>query len=148
MRTGTTGFRPPRRAARGFSYVEILVSVLLLAILLVPALDSLSSAIRGGDNQLGARQLALRSKMEETLSKPFGALYAHTYLGGGNTTTSVSATFSDAAGAGDRRVVVLYRFDAATKALSGNDTGLLFVSVYFETDGSSGALNTLAGRWW
>ncbi len=140
--------RSLRRAARGFSYVEILVSVLLMAILLVPALDSLSGAIRGGDNQLAARQLVLRSKMEETLSKPFRALYAQTYLSGGNTATSVSAAFSDAPGAVDRRVVVLYRFDAATNALSGNNTGLLYVSVYFETDGSARALNTLAGQWW
>ena len=148
MRAGGTGLRERRRAARGFSYVEILVSVLLLAILLVPALDSLSSAIRGGDSQLAARQLDLRNKMEETLSKPFGALYAQTYLSGANTTTSVSTTFSDAAGVADRRVVVLYRFDAATKALSSNDTGLLFVSAYYETDGSARALNTLTGRWW
>jgi hypothetical protein len=42
----------------------------------------------------------------------------------------------------------LYRFDAATNALSSNDTGLLYVNVYYEADGSANALNTLAGRWW
>jgi len=44
--------------------------------------------------------------------------------------------------------MVLYRFDAATNALSSNDTGLLYVSVYYAADGSANALNTLAGRWW
>ena len=86
--------------------------------------------------------------MEEVLSKPFNDLYAETYLSGGNTTTSVSTKFSDAAGSVDRHVVVLYRFDAATNALSTNDTGLLYVSVYSEADGSANALNTLIGRWW
>lgn len=137
-----------RASARGFSYAEILLSVILLAVLLVPALQSLNSAILGSGNNLAVRQLNLRSKMEEVLSKPFGALYAETYLSGGNTANSVSANFSDASGTADRRVVVLYRFNAVTKALSANNTGLLFVSVYFEADGSATALSTLAGRWW
>lgn len=134
-------------SVRGFSYAEILLSVVLLAVLLVPALQSLNSAILGSGNNLAARQLSLRSKMEEVLSNPFGPLYAETYLSGGNT-TSVSANFSEASGTPDRRVVVLYRFDAGTNALSSNDTGLLWVSVYFEADGSANALSTLAGRWW
>ena len=60
----------------------------------------------------------------------------------------MSSNFSDATGVTDRRVVVFYRYDVATNALSANDTGLLLVSVYYETDGSGNALNTLAGRWW
>lgn len=142
-------FRHPVRAAQcGYSYAEVLLAVLLLAVLLVPALQALNTAILGSGNNLGARQLNLRSKMEQVLGKPFGVLYAQTYLVGGNTTTSVSTSFSDAAGSTDRRVVVFYRFEAGTKALSSSDTGLLWVSVYFEADGSANALNTLAGRWW
>lgn len=133
---------------RGFSYAEVLLSCILLAILLVPAMQAVNAAISGGSSNIAARQLALRSEMEEVLSKPFGELYAETYLSGGNTTTSVSTKFSDAAGAVDRHVVVLYRFDAATNALSANNTGLLYVSVYSEAEGSANALNTLVGRWW
>ncbi len=81
-------------------------------------------------------------------ARPFYDLYAQTYLGGGNTTTSVSASFSDAVGAPDRRNVVLYRYDASAGALSANDTGLVFASVYYEAEGSANALNTLVGRWW
>jgi Tfp pilus assembly protein PilV len=133
---------------RGFSYVGVLLSVVLLGILLVPALQALNMAIPGNTGNQAARQYARQSKMEEVLSRPFGALYAETYLAGGNTTTSVSANFSDTAGATDRLVVVLYRYDAITNALSGNDTGLLYVNVYYESDGSAYALNTLASRWW
>lgn len=140
--------KAPYGRERGFSYAEVLLSVMLLAILLVPAMQALNSAILGGSNNLAARQFNLRNKMEEVLSKPFGKLYAETYLTGGNTITSVSASFSDASGAADRRIVVLYRFDAATNALSSNDTGLLYVSVYYEAEGNANALNTLAGRWW
>lgn len=132
----------------GFSYAEILLSIMLLAILLVPAMQALNTAILGSTSNLAARQLALRSKMEEVLAKPFRALYAETYLTGGNTATSVSTNFSDASGSADRRNVVLYRYDASTKALSTNDTGLLYVSVYYEAEGDASALNTLVGRWW
>ena len=56
--------------------------------------------------------------------------------------------YSDAAGAPDRRVVVLYRYDVATKALSSNDTGLLYVNTYYEAEGAANGLSTLVGRWW
>jgi len=143
----TLTFNPS--AQSGFFYAEVLLSVLLLGILLVPALQALNTAISGSTSNLAARQLTLRSKMEEVLSQPFSALNAKTYLPGGNTATSVSAPpLSDPSGAANRRIVVLYRFDAATNALSSNDTGLVQVNVYYEADGSANALNTLAGRWW
>ena len=145
-----------RHAQRGFSYAEVLLSVMLLAILLVPALQALNNGISGSviSSSLATRQLNLRSKMEEVLSKPFGALYAETYLSDCtptadcNTPTSGNPRFSDSSGAANRRVVVFYRFDAATNAQSANDTGLLLVSVYYEAEGSANALNTLVGRWW
>jgi len=134
---------------RGFSYVEILLSVVLLAILLVPALEALHSGIAGGGtSSLAARELMLRDKMERVLARPFADLYSETYLPGGNTTASISAPLSDIAGAPDRRNVVLYRYDASTRALSDSDTGLVFVSVYYEAEGSARALNTLVGGWW
>jgi len=141
---------PSRRGARahGFSYVEVLVSVVLLAVLLVPALQSLQGGVRNAVTpSMAARPQLLRAKIEEVLSSPFPELYAATYVGGANT-TGINATFSDAVGAANRRVVVLYRYNAATKALSTNDTGLLYVSAYYSADGSAGAVATLAGRWW
>jgi hypothetical protein len=126
----------------------VLLSVLLLAILLVPGLQALNTAAAGSNNSVAARQLNLRSKLEEVVSNPYGELYSDTNLSGGNTLTSVSSKFSDAVGAADRRVVVLYRFDAVTNALSSSDTGLLYANVYYEAEGSGIALNTLVGRWW
>ena len=141
---------PVRSIQRGFSYVEVLLSVILLTILLVPALQALNTGIAGsaGVSSFATRQLGLRSKMEEVLSQPFTGLYAETYKSGGNTATSVSTSFSDTSGAASRRVVVFYRFDAATNTLSANDTGLLYVSVYYEAEEGVNALNTLVGRWW
>lgn len=145
--------QPPARrprTQRGLTYAEVLLSVVLLAILLVPALQALNTGIAGitSASGLATRQLSLRSKMDEVLGKPYGQLYAETSVVGGNTTSSVSAAFSDAAGGPGRRVVVLYRFNASTNVLSATDTGLLYVSVYDEAEGSANALNTLVGRWW
>jgi hypothetical protein len=134
--------------SRGFSYAEVLLSVLLLSVLLVPALRSLNAALAANNNDSAAREATLRSKMEEVLAKPFGMLYGETYGPGGNTTTSISSSCSDSAGAADRRVVVLYRYDVATNALSSNDTGVVLVATYFQDEGSANALTTLVGRWW
>jgi hypothetical protein len=133
----------------GFSYAEVVLSVVLLAVLLVPALEALQSGIAGSQgSSVSTRQLMLRDKMERVLARPFADLYAETYRPGGNTASSVSAAFSDPAGTPGRREVVLYRHDASTQSLSASDTGLVFVSVYYEAEGSANALNTLVGRWW
>ncbi len=133
----------------GFAYVEVLLSAVLLAVLLVPALQALQSGIRDvATPSMAARPPLLRAKMEEVLSNPFPVLYAATYVAGSNT-TGANATFSETSGpAADQRTVVLYRYDVSTKALSAGDTGLLYVSVYYTADGSANALTTLAGRWW
>jgi hypothetical protein len=136
-------------AIGGFSYVEILLSVVLLAVLLVPAVEALQTAILGRPTAAATPgTLALQSKMEQVLAAPFSRIYGESYAAGGNTPTSVSALFSDAAGTPDRRIVVIYRYDASTKTLSGADTGLAYVSVYYEAQGASGAVATLVGRWW
>ena len=138
------------RRQRGFSYVEVLLSVVLLAVMLAPALDALQSALAG--NQGGAaelaRQLALRDKMERVLARPFTELYVQTYAPGGNTASSVSASLSDPVGTPERRTVVLYRYDGSAAALSAADTGLVRILVYYESEGAGRALTTLVGRWW
>ena len=143
-----TSFHFSRRRQRAFAYVEVLLSVLLLSVLLAPALQALGTGIIGSGNNLAARQLALRSRLEEVLAAPFGDLYAETYQSGGNTTTSLSSTYSDSVGTPDRLVVVLYRYDIATNALSSNDTGLLYVNANYAAEGAANGLATLAGRWW
>lgn len=130
-------------------YIEVLLSAVLLAVLLVPALQALQTGVGGGaSSAMAARPPALAAKMEEVLSNPFALLYAQTYAGGGNSDTTAKAALSDAVGATDRRLVVTYRYDASSRALSGSDTGLLQLRVYYEAEGSAVALRTLAGRWW
>jgi len=137
----------PDPRQRGIAYVEVVLSVVLMLVLLVPALQALQTGIAGGQSPAAAvRQANLRAKMEEVLAKPFYDLYAQTYLAGGNT-TAANAAYSDSSGS-DPRVVVLYRYDPTTNALSANDTGLVFVSVYYAADGPAQALDTLVGKWW
>lgn len=139
----------PRLNQQGFAYMEVMLSAVLLAVLLVPALRALQSGVAGGaTSPMAARPPALSAKMEEVLSRPFPDLYAETYNVGGNSASLVNINLSDAAGATDRRVVVIYRYDSSAKALSASDTGLLFVHVYYEAEGSANAIDTLAGRWW
>jgi Tfp pilus assembly protein PilV len=137
------------RHQRGFSYVEVLLSVVLLAVMLAPALDALQSGVAGNQGaELVARQLALQDKMERVLARPFNELYVQTYAPGGNTASSVSAALSDPVGTPERRTVVLYRYDGSAAALSAADTGLVRVLVYYENEGAGRALTTLVGRWW
>ena len=132
---------------RGFSYIEVLLSMVLLAVLLVPALEALQTGVAGNQGAaITARQLALRDKMERVAARPFYDLYAMTYQPGGNS-TALNATLSDPAGTPDRRNVAIYRYDAAAAALTNNDTGVIRVSVYYENQPGM-ALNTLIGRWW
>jgi hypothetical protein len=125
--------------------VEVIVALALVVTALVPALEALQSGVRGNTMLAGiaARDALLRAKMEEVLARPFDALNAETYLSGGNTTSSVSAALSDAAGA-ERRIVILYRTDGS--AVSSADTGLLRIRVAYEAGGI--ALETLKAKWW
>jgi Tfp pilus assembly protein PilE len=159
--------RPPASLKQhGFTYTEVMLSAVLLAVLLVPALEALQTGIAGGATQsVAARSPLLSAKMEEVLAKPFTELYAESYKtacdstcnpagsSACNSATLLNCNLSDAANAAnatDRRVVVLYRYDAdpSTRGLSVGDTGLLYIRVYFAAEGSANALNTLAGRWW
>ena len=139
----------PIARERGFTYIEVLLSVVLLVALLVPAMEALQSGL--ANNQGAAvrgRDRPLREKMETTLAKPFATLYAETYAPGGNTMASVSASLSDPSGSAGRRNVILYRYDPSSAALSTDDTGVLAIQVYYEADGTAGAVATLIGRWW
>lgn len=133
-----------RRLQGGLSYVEVVVATILVVVALVPAMNALQGATIGsGVHQSEAvKQQQLQSKMEEVLARPFGELYAQTYLAGGNT-VAPNAALSDGAVVG-RRVVVLYRFSGS--ALTSADSGLLRIQVGFDAGGPT--LDTLKGRWW
>lgn len=134
-----------RSASAGLAYLEVMVALLLIIMALVPALNALQTDARGTPAlvAVSARDALLRAKMEDVLAKPFDTVNAETLLAGGNTTASVSAALSDAAGP-DRRIVILYRTDGS--AVSGSDTGLVRVRVAWEAGGT--ALETLKSKWW
>jgi Tfp pilus assembly protein PilV len=138
--------RTRRAVAQGFAYVEVLVALVLVVVALVPALEALQSGVHASREAGGvaSKDALLRAKMEEALARPFDELNAQTFLVGGNTTASVSAALSDASGAADRRVVILYRSDGS--ALSSADTGLLRLRVAYEAGGL--ALETMKSKWW
>jgi Tfp pilus assembly protein PilV len=132
-----------RRAAPGFSYVEILVAMAIIAVSLPAALE----AVRGGvaatrfEGQQTVLQARLRSRLEEVLANRFSTLDAAA-LAAGNSPTAVVPAWSDAAGTPDRIVVSLYRYNGT--AAVATDTGLLWVKASIE--GTALALNTLAAR--
>ena len=138
------------KAQRGFSYVEILLSVVLLAVLLVPALEALQSAIAGNANAaLVGRHLALQDKMERVLSRPFADLYTAD-LCPGRQHHDVRERFP--VGSCRHAASAAMSCSIATTLrprLSARPTpGLVFVAVYYENEPADRALTTLVGRWW
>ena len=136
-----------RAGSGGFAYVEVLTSLVLLLVLLVPALEALTTGVRGSAALAPERHIYLRGKLEAVLSKPFADLYA---VASTTSTSTVNTALSDAAGAPNRRLVVLYRFSSASNALTSAASDLVAIKVYYEADGSATelALHTLAGKWW
>ena len=129
---------------RGFTYLEVLVSMLLIAIVLVPALDALQSGIQAGTlhREAAVSRALLAGRLEQTLSEPFSRLSELASLAGG--LDSVVDALSDAPGTTNRRLVHLAHYDAETQTFSGTETGLLWVRVVLEENGET--LETLSAR--
>jgi len=128
----------------GFSYMELLVATLLIAIMLVPALDAMQSGIQGSGihTQLAQNQYRMISKMEQTLALPFAELLTQADLVADPTVLipaplSRPDLYSDTAGTESRRLVFLARYDgdnadADDDPFTGTDAGLLWVRVTIE----------------
>ncbi|MCK6390195.1 MAG: hypothetical protein L6Q40_04110 [Azonexus sp.] len=146
MTSGRWALTSKRRTQSGLFYLEALIAIVLLAILLVPAMQALSSSQLQTSAGLAERQLALRNLMEDVLRRPYEELEAATV--GDNSSTSIKTAYSDASGAVNRRVVVFYRCNTTTNALTASYTGLVRVKVYYEADGANSGIETLSGKWW
>ena len=135
---------PARRRDHGFSYIEVLIAIVIIAVCLVPALDALQYGVRAAGTQRSytINQQQLKTRFEEVLANSFATLDAAAMLAG-NSPASTVAAYSDAAGTADRLLVTLYRYDGS--AATGTDTGLLWINVAIE--GSNLSLNTLKSRW-
>lgn len=92
-----TGKRPCLvEGCRGFSYLEVMLAVVLVAVCLVPLLEAVSSSLsllEGGEDHL-VDHLSLQAKMETVLKEPFGDLAAAGLAAG---SLSVATSYSDVA---------------------------------------------------
>lgn len=145
-------FRQP-----GFSYVEVLVALFLVAIALVPAMDALQTGITGANvhKAYTAEYYSQLQKMEELQATPFTGLLNAAKVAANNTTPT---SFSDASGIANRNLVYIALYDADANPFSitdtnadgdndpytGNTANLLWVKVL--TEGSAQGLETLISR--
>ena len=139
----------PRQSAQlGLSYTEMLLAVVVLAVALVPAIETLDTAFTGAQvsETVIQWQQALATRMEDVRAEPFEDLDAAATAAGSQT---VPTTYSDAAGAQDRVLVFLGRYDgdnadADNNPFTGADPGLLWLRVAVEN--TPYELTTLVGQ--
>ena len=133
----------------GFSYIELLVTTVFIALMLIPALETLQTGVQGAgihESRVIA-QHQLMAKMEEVLAEPFQDL-ENTAQAAGDATTLTS--YSDAVATPNRRLVFLARYDgdnadADDDPFTGTDDGMLWVRV--EIENSAYAMETLTNRY-
>jgi hypothetical protein len=128
----------------GFSYVEVLVASVIIALSLVPALEALQMATLGGTvhESTVMRHRGLTGRMEEVLAERFGTLEAEEIAAAGGPTV-----YSDAPGTPDRLVVLLSRYDGDdvdSDPFTDTDDGLLWVHV--EVEGTADVIESLTTR--
>lgn len=137
-----------RRHSEGFSYLEVMISVLLIATVLVPASDLLSSALQGSQihEERSAAHYRLVAKMEEVLARPLPELRQQADSAG--SPNVVIDAYSDSAGTYQRRLVYLSRYDADNAdgdddGFTGTEPDLFWLKVVVE--GGNMRTITLAG---
>ena len=131
-----------RRAQYGLTIVEVLVAMVLLAALLVPAVNALHTGLLGTSvhADIGRNHYRLVSRMESVLAESFASLEAAT---AGATVPSI---YSDTFGPADRIVVYIAGYDADNADADGDpftgvDSDLLWIRVAVE--GSTQAIESL-----
>jgi len=136
------------RTERGLTLVEVLVSMVLLGILLIPAMQAMQTGILGSviHRELTSTQFRLSSRLEELLAEPFSNLAdAATAAGSSN----VASTYSEAAGVPGRLLVYLAFYDgdnadADNDPFTGGETDLVWMRV--EAEGTIHTLQTVTSR--
>lgn len=121
----------------GYSYVEILIATILIAVSLVPIMDALHTATVGaGIYESYSRQhYRLLAKTEEVLAQSYGNLDAEAVAAGNSNTPTA---YSDPVSTPDRRLVYLAAYDIDNADgddepfLTGTDPGVLWVRVEIE----------------
>ncbi len=125
-----------RNRQSGLTLVEVLITMVLLTVLLVPAMRALQTSVTGSNvhSELTDNHFRLTSRLEELLAEPFGDLETAAVAAGG---PGIETSYSDAAGPPGRLVVYLSFYDgdnadADEDPFTGTDDGLLWVRVAAE----------------
>ena len=121
----------------GFSYVEVLIAVVLIVVALVPALDALIPGVAGSGihETLAEDHYLLTGRLEQVMVEPYGQLNSAAVAAGSPTTpTMYSDLFTYPNGRQITRNVFLSRYDADNAdadndPFTGTDDGLLWVRV-------------------
>ncbi|HPI60005.1 hypothetical protein [Zoogloea sp.] len=119
------------RGQRGFGYVEALVAVVLLAVVLVPALEALGNAARNAPTaaQDDTLWMSAANKLREVTGSRFDDLDAAATAAGGAGNVS---SLSDPTGSSPRVLIYLSRYDGDNadgddNGFTGTDTDLIWV---------------------
>ena len=125
-----------RRFESGLTLVEVLVTMVLLAVVLVPAISALQTGVVGADvhADIASGHFRLTSRLEELLAEPFADLSDAAIAAGSPTTPS---SYSDPAGPPGRLLVYLSLYDgdnadADDNPFTGTDADLLWIRVDVE----------------
>jgi len=124
------------RKEHGLTLVEVLITIVLLAIVLVPAMRALQTGVIGAGvhGDVAASHYRLTSRLEELLAEPFANLSDAALAAGTQTTAS---SYSDPAGPTGRLLVYLSPYDgdnadADNDPFTGTDPNLLWIRVDIE----------------
>lgn len=124
------------RNENGLTLVEVLVSIVLLAIILIPAMRALQTGVVGASvhGDVSSSHYRLTSRLEELLAEPFVDLSDAAIAAGAPTTAT---SYSEAAGPSGRLIVYLSLYDgdnadADDDPFTGTDPDLLWIRVAIE----------------
>ncbi len=120
----------------GLTLIEVLITMVLLTVLLVPAMRALQTSVTGAEvhADLANDHFRVTSRMEELLAEPYSDLEAAAIATG---SPSVATSYSELAGPPGRLVVYLSLYDgdnadADNDPFTGTDDGLLWIRVAVE----------------
>ena len=137
-----------REGQAGLTLVEVLVTTVLLAILLVPAINALQTSAVGADvhRDLANDHFRLTSRLEELLAEPFANLETAALAAGSPT---IETSYSESPGTPGRLVVYLSTCDGDNAdndndLFTGADDGLLWIRV--EAENTVHDLQTVRAR--
>ncbi len=124
------------RDQHGLTLVEVLVTIALLAVLLVPVVNALTTSSQGAEvhRELAGNQFRLTSRLEELLAEPFADLEAAAIAAGSPQTAT---SYSETPGIPGRLVVYLSacdgdNADGDNDLFTGTDGGILWIRVEVE----------------